>query len=510
MARGEPIRANQTVHTESGEGLTDVISTQHDAAPEPHPARGAVDATQPLETDTAYAWAPTEDAPPRRRRRWLWAAIPVGVLALGAAAASTVLIAPGVSIAGVSVGWMTPGAASDAVSTQLSSTAVELTGTDAVLTASELGATVDARALTNDAFAEHPMWNVTAWFPEPIAAPVALDTATAADTLQTTAPGLFVAPVDAGVVFDEEAKKYAAVPAEPGTGVDLEHLRTELQTAFAAGVEGVAIETQASEVPAHVTTAAAEDEVAELNGMIKTAGFYVGDEKTVPVGAATLASWLTVTANDAGTFDVSADPAAIQAAVDGLAGEVNRAPVNASVITNSSGTVLSETTSGVTGRELASTDGVADAFADALESGDAAYTLDVNEVDYKTATSERLLEVDLSEQRLYVKENGEVIDSWLISSGQANTPTFEGHYRVGYHITSQTMRSTHPTDPAWNYEVPNVKWVMYFNGDQAFHGVYWHDNWGTQMSHGCVGMPEWRAQWIYNWAPNGVDVWIHG
>ena len=51
---------------------------------------------------------------------------------------------------------------------------------------------------------------------------------------------------------------------------------------------------------------------------------------------------------------------------------------------------------------------------------------------------------------------------------------------------------------------------MYFNGDQAFHGVYWHSNWGRRMSHGCVGMPEWRAQQIYNWSPNGVDVWIHG
>lgn len=500
-----------TVHTDRGKGLTDVISTPQDAAREPDPARdgGPADTTQPLDAEQTYAWAPTEDTP-RRRRRWLWAAIPVGVLAIGAAAASTVLIAPGVSVAGVSVGWMTPGAASDAVATQLADTTVEISGTDAALTAADLGASVDARALTNDAFAEHPMWNVTAWFPEPIDAPVTLDTAVAAETLGTAAPGLYVAPVDAGIVFDEDAKKYAVVAAEPGTGVDLEHLRGELETAFAAGTSAVSVDTQASEVPALVTTAAAEDEVAELNGMIKNAGFYVGDEKTVPVKAATLASWLTVTANDQGTFDVTADTAAIQEVVDGLAGKVNRDAVNASVITNSSGTVLSESTAGVTGRELASTDGIADAFAASLESGSATYPLEVNEVEYTTATSERLLEVDLSEQRLYVKENGNVVDSWLISSGQANTPTYEGRYRVGYHITSQTMRSTHPTDPAWNYEVPNVKWVMYFNGDQAFHGVYWHSNWGTPMSHGCIGMPEWRAEWIYNWAPNGVDVWIHG
>jgi lipoprotein-anchoring transpeptidase ErfK/SrfK len=50
---------------------------------------------------------------------------------------------------------------------------------------------------------------------------------------------------------------------------------------------------------------------------------------------------------------------------------------------------------------------------------------------------------------------------------------------------------------------------MYFNGDEALHGVYWHSNWGTPMSHGCVGMPIDGAQWLYNWSPEGVNVHVH-
>jgi hypothetical protein len=42
---------------------------------------------------------------------------------------------------------------------------------------------------------------------------------------------------------------------------------------------------------------------------------------------------------------------------------------------------------------------------------------------------------------------------------------------------------------------------MYFNGDEAFHGVYWHNNFGTPQSHGCVGMPNYRAKQIYDWSP---------
>ena len=29
-----------------------------------------------------------------------------------------------------------------------------------------------------------------------------------------------------------------------------------------------------------------------------------------------------------------------------------------------------------------------------------------------------------------------------------------------------------------NYYTPDVPWVMYYNGDEALHGAYWHDNFG--------------------------------
>ena len=50
---------------------------------------------------------------------------------------------------------------------------------------------------------------------------------------------------------------------------------------------------------------------------------------------------------------------------------------------------------------------------------------------------------------------------------------------------------------------------MYFNGDQAFHGVYWHNNFGHRMSHGCVGMPNGGRSRSTTGRPVGTDVWIH-
>ena len=260
---------------------------------------------------------------------------------------------------------------------------------------------------------------------------------------------------------------------------------------------------------------AAQTAADTANAMLGTIGFYVGDERTVPVDAATAASWLTIEPDDSGAFEITADASKIQTVVDGLAPLVDRAPANGAVITNSRGTVLATTVPGADGRVLGDTSNIAKDFAEQLASGNGSYALPVEVTPAVMATSERLLEVDLSEQRLYLKENGNVVDSWLISSGKDTpsqySPTITGRYRVNSHYTVQTMSSGAGKNGTgyWDYEVENIRWIMYFNGSQAFHGVYWHNNFGTKQSHGCIGMPNSRAQQIYEWSPNGTDVWIH-
>jgi hypothetical protein len=63
---------------------------------------------------------------------------------------------------------------------------------------------------------------------------------------------------------------------------------------------------------------------------------------------------------------------------------------------------------------------VAKEFAAQLTAGKAAFVLPVTLTPASTVTLQRLLEVNLSEQMLYLKENGGVVDSWPISSGVAS------------------------------------------------------------------------------------------
>lgn len=114
----------------------------------------------------------------------------------------------------------------------------------------------------------------------------------------------------------------------------------------------------------------------------------------------------------------------------------------------------------------------------------------------------RWIEVNLTEQTLTAWQGDVAVMHTYISSGRSATPTVTGHFRVGTKYSSQRM-----TGPG--YDLPGVPWVMYFYGGYAIHGAYWHNNFGTPMSHGCVNMDTGEAQLLYNWAPAGTEVYVH-
>jgi lipoprotein-anchoring transpeptidase ErfK/SrfK len=93
-----------------------------------------------------------------------------------------------------------------------------------------------------------------------------------------------------------------------------------------------------------------------------------------------------------------------------------------------------------------------------------------------------------------------------VSTGRAGFDTPVGSYAVLTKVPSQTMEGVIGGE---YYNVPDVPSVLYFtDGGHALHGTYWHNNFGTPMSHGCVNLPLDVATWLYNWAPVGTRVLI--
>ena len=139
--------------------------------------------------------------------------------------------------------------------------------------------------------------------------------------------------------------------------------------------------------------------------------------------------------------------------------------------------------------------------ADALELIESMYPR-LNPAQYPTST-ERWVEVDLSEQLAIAFEGTNPVKAFVISTGVGNTPTVTGTFRIWAKIAMQDMSGG--SRAAGNYyhlkDVPNVQ---FFYRGFGFHGTYWHSNFGTPMSRGCVNMTKEDAKWLFEWTSPAV------
>jgi lipoprotein-anchoring transpeptidase ErfK/SrfK len=114
----------------------------------------------------------------------------------------------------------------------------------------------------------------------------------------------------------------------------------------------------------------------------------------------------------------------------------------------------------------------------------------------------RWIDVNLSQQRVYAYEGDTLVNSFVVSTGTWQTPTVTGQFHIWIKLRSTTMSGP-------GYYLPNVPYTMYFYKGYGLHGTYWHNNFGTPMSHGCVNLSIPDAEWLYNWASVGTLVNIH-
>jgi lipoprotein-anchoring transpeptidase ErfK/SrfK len=112
------------------------------------------------------------------------------------------------------------------------------------------------------------------------------------------------------------------------------------------------------------------------------------------------------------------------------------------------------------------------------------------------------IDVDLSQQTLYVYEGDSIVASFLVSTGVSSFPTVIGQFHIYIKLLSTLMYGD-------GYYLPDVPYTMYFYKGYGIHGTYWHNNFGHPMSHGCVNMYTPDAEWLFYWAPEGTLVNIH-
>lgn len=115
---------------------------------------------------------------------------------------------------------------------------------------------------------------------------------------------------------------------------------------------------------------------------------------------------------------------------------------------------------------------------------------------------ERRIVVDLSDQTLTAWQGDEAIFQTSVSTGKAGWLTLPGSFKIQQKYEKTRMRGP-------GYDTPDVPWTMYYDGAFAIHGAYWHNNFGTPVSHGCVNLRVEEAKALYQWANVGDTVVVN-
>jgi L,D-transpeptidase catalytic domain len=117
---------------------------------------------------------------------------------------------------------------------------------------------------------------------------------------------------------------------------------------------------------------------------------------------------------------------------------------------------------------------------------------------------EKHIEIFLRQQILFAYEWDTLVYAARVATGR---PGFESplgwfhtfHKRPTYHMFGGA-------DEFSIFDLPGVPWDSYLtDSGVAIHGTYWHNDFGTTHSHGCINMAPQDAKWIFRWSQPAVQ-----
>ncbi len=126
---------------------------------------------------------------------------------------------------------------------------------------------------------------------------------------------------------------------------------------------------------------------------------------------------------------------------------------------------------------------------------------------------ERWVDVSLSKQLLVAYEGEKPVFATLVSTGKKGTKeesfrTPKGKWRIESKHISSSMAGSTATDG--DYSIQDVPWTMFFEGNYALHGAFWHTRFGNTRSHGCVNLGPTDARWLFYWTTPFLPQTWHG
>jgi len=128
---------------------------------------------------------------------------------------------------------------------------------------------------------------------------------------------------------------------------------------------------------------------------------------------------------------------------------------------------------------------------------------------------ERWVDVNITTKTLVLFVGDKPVYAALVSPGKRSrnkkkdhaTPT--GAWRIREKHVAVTMDGDGASGDL-PYSIEDVPYVAYFKGSYALHGAFWHQNFGREMSHGCVNLAPNDAKHVFNWVEPRTPRGWHG
>ncbi|NLL75679.1 MAG: L,D-transpeptidase family protein [Clostridiales bacterium] len=323
------------------------------------------------------------------------------------------------------------------------------------------------------------------------------------DELTFFKPENIKAPSDAYITYSAEEKCYVVAGSSPGTAIIKEKAVQAIKEAIDNMEETVNLEEKGC-----YKVAAIDEDNEELNKMADQANKYISAEITynwngglVAVDADVICEWVNIEKNK-----VTLDEEKIKEFVAEQAKKYDTYGKNRIFHTTDGREI--ELKSGAYGwktDQKAETETLIKAVENGeTQSREPAYSYTAAQAGQKDI-GDSYVEIDLSNQRLYLYVEGTIILQSDFVSGNAsrgwNTPA--GVFGLTYKARNAVLRGE-------NYETP-VNYWMPFNGNIGMHDATWRGSFGGQIyqtngSHGCINLPLENAKIIYEYVYTGFPV----
>ena len=122
------------------------------------------------------------------------------------------------------------------------------------------------------------------------------------------------------------------------------------------------------------------------------------------------------------------------------------------------------------------------------------------------APGEKWIDVNLTRKTMVALEGDKPIFAMLISPGKKSSnkekdhSTIKGTFRIREKHIAVTMDGDGKAASDLPYSIEDVPYVQYFEGSYALHAAFWHNNFGHEMSHGCVNLSPLDAKRVFFWS----------